>query len=165
MKLRSIWPMVWICWVSILFTGCSTLSTNRGLYRLSETEMKARMSLLQQYDRWQGTPYRLGGETRSGVDCSAFVQQTFSDRFGVMLPRSTDQQMREGFEVSRSSMQVGDLVFFRIGYTGRHVGVYLGGNEFMHASVSNGVTISSLDAAYWRKYFWQVRRVVQLAAS
>lgn len=126
-----------------------------------ETERpEVQKALLAQFREWRGTPYRLGGNSKAGIDCSAFVQQTLASRFNIAAPRSTSQQVHMGQEVSRSSIQVGDLVFFRTGYSTQHVGFYLGSGKFLHASTKVGVTIANLDDAYWRKTFWKVRRVM-----
>lgn len=117
-------------------------------------------ALLAQFREWRGTPYRLGGNSKSGIDCSAFVQQTLATHFQIKAPRTTAQQVNMGEEVERSSPKVGDLLFFRTGYSTRHVGFYLGSGKFLHASTRVGVTISRLDDTYWRKTFWQVRRVM-----
>jgi cell wall-associated NlpC family hydrolase len=117
-------------------------------------------ALLAQFREWRGTPYKLGGNSKSGIDCSAFVQQTLATQFQIKAPRTTAQQLGMGEEVNRSSPKVGDLLFFRTGYSTRHVGFYLGGGKFLHASTKVGVTISRLDDKYWQKTFWQVRRVM-----
>ena len=65
-----------------------------------------------------------------------------------------------GEAVDRENLKVGDLLFFRTGYTTKHVGFYLGDGQFLHASTKVGVTISKLDDLYWRKTFWKVRRVI-----
>lgn len=117
-------------------------------------------ALLVQFRQWRGTPYKLGGNSKAGIDCSAFVQQTLATQFGIQAPRTTSQQLTMGEEVDRSAPKVGDLLFFRTGYTMRHVGFYLGGGQFLHASTKVGVTISKLDDPYWRKTFWKVRRVM-----
>lgn len=117
-------------------------------------------ALMAQFKEWRGTPYRLGGNTRAGIDCSAFVQQTLATRFNMQVPRTTAEQARLGVEVDRNDLQVGDLVFFRTGYSTRHVGFYLGSGRFLHASTKVGVTINNLDDLYWRKTFWKVRRLL-----
>jgi hypothetical protein len=110
-------------------------------------------------DSWMGTRYRFGGESRSGIDCSAFTRQIFRETFGMELPRNTALQVQEGVSVSRDDLAPGDLVFFRRGGT-RHVGIYLGDNEFLHASTSRGVTISNLDESYYQRYYWTARRIL-----
>lgn len=121
-------------------------------------EIKSR--ILQQYDQWKGVRYRLGGKNRSGVDCSAFVQRTFIDQFGIELPRSTSEQIDSGERISRAKLRSGDLVLFRAGSTGRHVGIYLGNNKFVHASVRKGVIISNMDNPYWKKRYKEARRIL-----
>ncbi|MEM1126167.1 MAG: NlpC/P60 family protein [Bacteroidota bacterium] len=117
------------------------------------------VSLRTLVQEWTGVPYQLGGHGRAGIDCSAFTALALSATMGLALPRTTAAQVREGIEVSRSSLQAGDLVFFKTGRHTRHVGVYLRGGEFAHASTSQGVTISGLDEAYWADRFWTARRL------
>ncbi|QKT04634.1 C40 family peptidase [Ectothiorhodospiraceae bacterium 2226] len=114
--------------------------------------------LMAQHDEWAGTPYRLGGNSRRGIDCSAFVQTTYAERFGHRLPRSTEDQARHGQPVRRDQLQAGDLVFFRTGRKTRHVGIYMGDSRFLHASTSQGVTVSRLDNPYWTSAYWMSRR-------
>jgi cell wall-associated NlpC family hydrolase len=114
---------------------------------------------LAEYRKWQGVPYRLGGTNYSGVDCSAFVQAVYRDAYSASLPRTTAQQVKIGHKVAYNSAKSGDLVFFKTGRKTRHVGIYLGGNTFMHASTSNGVILSRLDNPYWASTFWHFRRI------
>ncbi|MDP5292716.1 NlpC/P60 family protein [Oceanimonas sp. CHS3-5] len=121
----------------------------------------ASVSDLQQvYQRWRGVPYRFGGESEQGIDCSAFTQTLYQEAFGMSLPRSTREQVLLGREVERNELRPGDLVFFRTGRSTRHNGVYIGNGRFAHASSSVGVTISRLDNVYWRSRYWQARRVL-----
>lgn len=117
-----------------------------------------------QYDRWSGTPHVLGGSSARGMDCSAYVQRVFDDAFATRLPRTTDQQVREGRPVSRNELQPGDLVFFRPRKT-QHVGIYLGDGEFTHASSSSGVTVSRMDEPYWSRSYWTARRILPSSDS
>lgn len=118
------------------------------------------MDLQRQYSLWKGTPYRLGGMDRRGVDCSGFVYRVFDDLYGMKLPRTTENQAELGYSISRDELQVADLVFFKTGWRTRHVGIYIGGDQFLHASTSRGVTISSLDNPYWNRRYWTSRRFV-----
>ncbi len=123
----------------------------------SSPDTRATLSrLYQQHDDWQGTPYRLGGQSRSGVDCSAFVQMTYRDVFGLKLPRTTSQQFLVGQPINKTDLQAGDLVFFR---NGNHVGIYLENDRFLHASTRLGVTISSMNNVYWSRKYWRSIRV------
>ena len=108
------------------------------------------------YREWAGTSYRLGGSTKDGIDCSAFMQEIFSRAYSIKLPRSTSEQQSVGKSIQKSQLKLGDLVFFR---KNGHVGVYLGDGRFMHASTSEGVTISSLHEVYWQRHYTQSRRV------
>lgn len=119
------------------------------------------MRLRQAYEIWEGTPYRFGGMSRSGIDCSAFVQTIFSETLDFRLTRSTSTQVREGQEIPRAQLRTGDLVFFRTGRTRRHVGIYLGDGQFMHASTRRGVTIDNINtSAYYNSAYWTARRVL-----
>ena len=120
-----------------------------------------RQALLAQHERWVGTPYRLGGTSRGGVDCSALVQNVFEETFQLSLPRTTGEQVSQGRPVARDELAPGDLVFFRPPGTYRHVGIYVGEGRFLHASSSRGVMISKLDNSYWRRHYWQARRALE----
>lgn len=120
-----------------------------------------RQALLEQHRSWAGTPYRLGGDSARGIDCSALVQQVYRDTFDLELPRSTYGQVQEGREIDRQALQAGDLVFFRPPGQYQHVGVYVGDGHFLHASTSQGVTMSRLDNRYWQRYYWQARRALE----
>jgi len=117
--------------------------------------------LNDQLSGWHGTPYRYGGMSRRGVDCSGFVSLTFRDRFELQLPRETKQQAKIGTQIDKDDLLPGDLVFFKTGSgeSGLHVGIYDTDNQFIHASTSRGVMRSSLDNVYWSKKFWQARRI------
>lgn len=120
---------------------------------------QARASLSGYYRLWEGTPYRIGGSTRRGVDCSAFVQAAYRDLFAIELPRTTKRQAALRHRVKRSQLQSGDLVFFKTGWLDRHVGIYVDGDSFIHASTSKGVTRSSLADGYWARRYWKSVRV------
>lgn len=114
------------------------------------------LSLYRFIDEWYGVAYRLGGSDQSGIDCSAFVQRLYEQVFGINVLRTAIEQFHHCNMLWKNStdMKEGDLVFFRI-HSKRitHVGIYLMNNFFVHASASQGVTISSLDDRYWRKYY------------
>lgn len=109
---------------------------------------------------WIGTRYRYGGTTRRGIDCSAFVRTVMSDALDIDLPRATAAQVELGEAVSRNDLLPADLVFFRRRGV-RHVGIYLGDGEFIHASSTRGVIISSLLEGYYERHFWTARRVIE----
>jgi len=115
--------------------------------------------LYEQYDQWRGVPYRQGGLSRKGVDCSGLVYLTYRDKFSVALPRTTRLQARAGYRVSQKRLASGDLLFFRTGFSGRHVGIYIEEGQFLHVSTSTGVTLSSLDDHYWRRRYMKAVRI------
>lgn len=115
--------------------------------------------LANSYHEWKGTPYLLGGTGKNGIDCSAFVQIVMRDQFGIDLPRVTGDQISSGRRVRRSRAATGDLVFFQTGRQTLHVGIMIDQNRFMHASTSQGVTISSLSQPYWRERYIRARRL------
>jgi cell wall-associated NlpC family hydrolase len=123
-------------------------------------EAKIATLIKREFKAWKGTRYRLGGTGRGGIDCSGFAQRLLASLFDVQLPRTTAKQVRVGHRIHRSQLAPGDLVFFRPHSAPRHVGVYIGNGEFVHASSSKGVMLSRLDSFYWRKSYWTSRRVL-----
>lgn len=144
----------------LLLVGCSSHHAPPPNDRLSDS-ITVIAQLNDQLGRWRGTPYRYGGLSRGGVDCSGFVYLTFRDKFDMQLPRSTIDQTDIGTRIDKRDLLPGDLVFFKTGSgeNGLHVGIYDTDNTFIHASTSQGVIRSSLDNVYWRKVFWQARRI------
>ena len=104
-------------------------------------------------DEWWGTRYRYGGTTQSGIDCSAYSGALLSKVFGIKTPRTARDMYSVCDKIERENLQEGDLVFFNTRGGVSHVGVYLGNGYFTHASVGNGVTISSLDENYYNRKF------------
>lgn len=121
----------------------------------------AALSIESTASQYLGTPYRFGGESASGIDCSSFVQQVFREH-QIELPRTAREQIKMGTEVAPGQLQKGDLVFFHT-YASypSHVGIYLGDGKMIHASSGRGeVTVSSLDSDYYRSRFIGAKRVV-----
>lgn len=180
--LRYIWRAVPAVAVAMMLSACGSNSAYNHkaqtdmhavndkdglLLQASQDEFEAlvrnvdiKSKLLNQYASWKGVRYRLGGDSRRGIDCSAFVQRTFREQFGMDLPRSTYEQQEMGQKIQRNKLRVGDLVLFRAGSTGRHVGIYLGNDQFVHASTSSGVVISKMTEDYWNKRYQEGRRVL-----
>jgi len=117
-------------------------------------------ALHKEYDKWCETPYLYGGQTLQGTDCSSLVRQVYQDAFGVTLPRTSEEQAKIGYKVSRKTAKEGDLVFFRINSKTRHSGIMIDKGKFLHASTHKGVIISSLNDPYWRRTYVQTRRIL-----
>ena len=117
-------------------------------------------SLYSLIDNWWGTPYRLGGTTQHGIDCSAFVQTLMLGVFSMQLPRTAREQKQLAAWIPTTDLREGDLVFFNTRGGVSHVGVYLHNNKFVHASTSGGVMISDLNETYWSRKFLGAGRVI-----
>ena len=113
-------------------------------------------------DEWYGVKYRMGGTTKKGVDCSAFVQHLYQYVFGYDILRTACLQFKESRKIAKDDLKEGDLVFFKVG-TSRisHVGVYLRNNFFVHSASSKGVSIANLSNSYWSRYFAGGGRIVK----
>lgn len=111
---------------------------------------------------FMGIPYRWGGTTpEGGFDCSGFVQYVFKQAAGLVLPRSSFDQIRQGTVVGRDELQAGDLVFFNtMRATASHVGIYIGENRFIHSPRrGKNVEIVNFNDAYWQARFDGARRL------
>lgn len=143
-------------------------STSSNTHRGAEYKLRAKyastlgvqegdirnVSLYQFIDEWTGTPYRYGGTSKSGTDCSGFVGSLYRDVYGKSIPRTTGEISKKANKVSTSSLREGDIVFFDInGKKSSHIGVYLQNQHFVHASSSKGVIISDLQNPYYKKAF------------
>lgn len=129
---------------------------------------KSGQALVREARKWRGVPYKYGGHSRSGADCSGFLMEVFKEAVGIKLPRSSRDQKEYCRPVRRDEMIVGDLVFF----TGKnskgkiaHVGMYIGDNKMIHASSSRGVVEDDLSLRYYVEHFNGVGRVPGLDRS
>jgi len=123
------------------------------------TTIKEKM--LMEIIKYLGTPYKYGGNTKDGMDCSAFTQIIFKNVFNLSLERSARLQYTQGSVIEKGDeLKVGDLVFFNTRKRVRpgHVGIYIGDNLFAHASSKKGVTITELDYEYYSRTFMGARR-------
>jgi cell wall-associated NlpC family hydrolase len=110
-----------------------------------------------------GSPYKSGGTTARGFDCSGFTSYIF-DKMGIDLPRTSSSQAQAGTKVAKSDLQPGDLVFFdTIGGNNSsvsHVGIYIGDGKFAHSSSSRGVVTDKLNSSYYETRYVTARRVM-----
>lgn len=166
-------PVVLLFLAALLVTSCATkrqmpsgsaskevLSRQFGL----KLERNDNLQLYAYLAGWMGVPYRYGGNTRAGVDCSGLVLSTYQQVYTKKLYRSASEMLYGNCrKISRANLREGDLVFFRVGKgrkrTVNHVGIYLKDNRFIHASTSAGVIVSKLDEPYYRQTWVAAGRV------
>jgi hypothetical protein len=118
-----------------------------------EVEKLGNAALYALIDDWIGTPYKVGGHTRRGVDCSGFVQNLIGAVYGSYMARTAREQRDQCSPIRKEELREGDLVFFNTRGGISHVGMYLHNDKFVHASTSNGVIISDLKETYWARRF------------
>lgn len=106
-----------------------------------------------------GTPYKLGGHSLAGIDCSGLVDRFYRTAYQMILPRTVKELRQEGTRVKGKEPEIGDLLFFKFRGRHGHVGIYAGNGTFLHASTSEGVIYSSLTDGFWNKRLIEVRRV------
>ena len=172
------WPPQWtFIWMVILLLGTTSCSVFRGApeaprwapeeYRQYERQLGMPLTgyenpdLIKTVAAWIGTPYRFGGITRQGADCSGFVWVVYRDVYGKNLPRTTRAMDNESRRIRRRNLSEGDLVFFRTkGLFGvSHVGIYLGSGYFAHSSASRGVIVNHLGENYYDRRFRRGGRI------
>lgn len=116
--------------------------------------------IIESIDSWLGTPYKYGSMTKSGTDCSGFTLNVYKESCNLKLNRSAADQVNNVTLIDKDNLKFGDLVFFKIsGNKVSHVGIYINDSKFAHASTKKGVTISDLNDAYYKKYFYKGGKV------
>lgn len=126
-----------------------------------QLEPNMNRQLLDFVSEWMGVPYRYGGSSKDGTDCSGFIGQVYPQVYGVPVPRTTTAIFNATRQLRMEDTRDGDLVFFRINAPAvSHAGIYLCAGYFIHASTSKGVMISNLNEAYWKKYYAGAGRMV-----
>ncbi len=173
-----------LIFVFIIFAGCRPYPRYRTGEAPPPEERKIQQPLDRQYEAadakklqtssdklielgriiqsYLGTPYKGQSPYRKGIDCSQFTREVYNKFNGTKLPRTVKKQFQVGQNVSGTKLRYGDLVFFRTdGRSISHAGIYIGYNEFVHASTSEGVRISDIRSDYWKNHFVGARRILQ----
>ncbi|QKF68278.1 outer membrane lipoprotein, NlpC/P60 family [Arcobacter venerupis] len=118
-----------------------------------------KQAFLDFYGDWKNVKYKMGGTSRTGIDCSGFTQKAFKEKFGIELPRTTTTQVKVGVEVKKSELKMGDLVFFKTSKVTKHVGIYMGNGSFLHSSIK-GIQFTKLDKPFYKQTYWTARRII-----
>jgi cell wall-associated NlpC family hydrolase len=148
-------------------TATSTTPSNKEIIREKAASLNIGEKLvpvLEEASEYLGTPYKHGGNTHSGIDCSGLTQNCYS-KAGINLPRSAAEQSQYGEKIARKNLQIGDLVFFDAKSSGKidHVGMVtkVEGDKvvFIHSSTSKGVRFDMLNEGYWQDKLRESRRV------
>ncbi len=172
---NQIWMQKWIVIFFLCLTGSVVLAQTEDaeladpdtleaayygqLLGLTVSEASHPLLYKNVYD-WLGTPYRYGGDTKRGIDCSSFTSKVYNAAYNVSVPSSSRAVWQSVIPIDKEELQEGDFVFFKI-RRGQisHIGIYLGNYKFAHASLSSGVIISDLNDAYYRRYFYKGGRL------
>lgn len=146
----------------VMLASCTSAPKYRSGSEGTRGDSGDRQEIVHFAKSFLGTPYKYGGATRSGVDCSGLVTAVYRE-FNISLPRSSKDQSRVGDGVNKSNLEPADLVFFKTSGSGTisHVGIYLGDGKFIHASTSaRKVRVDHLNDDYFKRRYRGARRVV-----
>ncbi len=148
----------------LLLSSCRTAAPRLDYRALANASVKLGMDidlrdnhrLYTEVTGWIGTPYRMGGDTKRGTDCSGFTRQIYKTVYHKSLDRNSESQRKQCKKVAKHQLKEGDLVFFSSNNSGKkvaHVGIYLKDGKFVHASTSRGVIVSKLSENYYKTHW------------
>ena len=156
---------IWLLALPLLLGSCRTITPRYDYQELAKAsirlgidiDMEDNHALYVESSQWLGVPYRSGGTTQRGVDCSGLTSAIYNKVYRKQLERNSDDQRKKDCKkVKKGKLREGDLVFFHNGKKKKrasHVGIYLKDRKFIHASTRQGVIISTLDEAYWKQHW------------
>lgn len=162
---------LFLLFFTLLFVCCGTIRSNQDYTALTQAGIRLSIPIDEKDNhklyitasQWIGVPYRSGGNSKKGIDCSSLTSQLYRAVYGKNISRGAERQRREHCkEIEKSHLKEGDLVFFhnsRHKETASHVGIYLKNRKFIHASSTYGVIVSSLDEEYWRSHWLSGGRI------
>jgi len=143
--------------VLLILSSLNSISQNKVVDKTYQSvdlyELQANPILYKFIEEWNGTPYRLGGTNKRGIDCSQFNKRLYKDVYNKDLENTAQKQWNQTIRISKECLVVGDLVFFRskISPSGWHTGVYIGNTFFVHAAnKTDGVKVSSLEEGRYK---------------
>lgn len=169
MKTNAIYISLFIA-VTLGLNSCRTAAPRLDYKALARASVKLGVDIDMEDDHqlylvsaeWIGTPYRSGGNSKRGVDCSGFTCQIYKQVYLKKLERTTLGQMNQTRKISKGNLREGDLVFFSSRKSNKkvaHVGIYLKNGRFIHASTSRGVIVSNLNEQYYRTHWIRGGRI------
>lgn len=149
-------------WLLPIFASFMLFSTTN----INTAEAATKADVTDTASKYLGVPYKYGGTTTSGFDCSGFTSKVFSD-LGIQLNRTSGSQYQQGTAVAKSDLQVGDLVFFNTSGSGiSHVGIYIGDGKMIHSQTGQGVSYSNVDDPYyWGSRYVGAKRIATFDAA
>lgn len=161
---RYLLLVVFLVSLSACLTGCRNVAPSLDYTVLAQAAIRLDMDIAlgdnhQLYihtSEWIGVPYRSGGNSKRGTDCSGLTSQLYKEVYRIRLPRSTDEQLEKARKIARRNLREGDLVFFTSPSSRKkvaHVGIYLKEGKFVHASSRKGVVVSDLKEPYYTQYW------------
>ncbi|MDD3036808.1 NlpC/P60 family protein [Bacteroides sp.] len=156
--------------VIISFSSCRTSAPRLDYKALAKASIRLGVDinlednhkLYIESAEWIGVPYRGGGDSKRGTDCSGLTYQLYRKVYRTQLPRNTEDLKKESNKVSKRNLREGDLVFFTSRNSGKkvaHVGIYLKNGKFIHASTSKGVIVSNLNEDYYTRHWMSGGRI------
>jgi len=133
------------------------------LYEAKKVEKDVLKKLIQSVEKYQSVPYRYGGCSVKGVDCSGFVKMIYQEFFNINVPHGSRNQVHYGHKVDKDDLRPGDLLFFKMGSRIGHVGIYLADGFFVSAESMRGIGICHINSIYWQKKYVTAKRLLNLS--
>lgn len=164
-RYRCLYYIVVAMMIILVPTSCTTKKSvaNSPNIIIESVDIK-RNRLDVEVEKWLGAPYKYGGQSLEGVDCSGLVVEIYKAVYGKKLYRSSYEIYEKNcYPIKKSELKEGDLVFFITSSKGgriNHVGLYMRDNKFIHSTTKRGVIISDLSENYYTKYFYKAGRVI-----